>query len=241
MLEFLPCGDTAVTVQFGEVIDRGLCMRVLRLREALLRAALPGVLESVPTYRSLLVHYDPLVICQEALKEKIASLAEAPALLALHPKRWSIPVCFSEEFAWDFAEVAGKMALSEKELLALCTETEFFIYMIGFSMGLLYLGDLPELVPLLRRENPRTRLEKGAVAVAQGMAVIYPVASPGGWNVIGNTPISLFDIGNSPPSPFTPGDFLHFQAVDAKEYAEIADAVAAGGYQLGWQAVGGGE
>ncbi len=237
MIEFLPCGDTAVSVQFGENIDRRLCLDVLRLKMSLEKAAISGVLESVPSYRSLLVHYDPLQTCQQELREKITVLAENPQELSLRPRRWKIPLCFDTEFAWDLPEVAEKVGKNQSEVVASCLQTELFIYMIGFSFGLLYLGDFPLFNTLLRRENPRTRLEKGAVAVAQGMAVIYPFVSPGGWNVIANTPVSLFDIGLLPPSPFSPGDYLCFHEVDRTEYRQIALAVEKGEYQLSGERV----
>ncbi len=236
-MKFLPCGDTAFSVQFGEKIDRKLCMKVLQLQKVLAAAALPGVLESVPSYRSLLVHYDPLITSQEKLRKSIDILTENPKTLLLQPKRWFFPVCFAPEFAWDLPEVSGILEMTETELISLCTSTELFVYMIGFSMGLLYLGDFPKFSSLLRRVNPRTRLEKGAVAVAQGMAVIYPVVSPGGWNIIGNTPVSLFDITRTPPSPFTPGDRIVLQRVEAKEHQKIAQAVERGSYQLRYEEI----
>ncbi len=232
MIQFLPCGDTATSVQFGEEIDRSLCLEVLRLKLSLENAKLPGVLESVPTYRSLLVHYDPMQTSQQELQKSISALAKTPAKLPLQPKRWSVPICFDEEFAWDLPEVAEMMQLDPAEIITKCLKTELFVYMIGFSFGLLYLGDFPHFKTLLRRENPRTKLEKGAVAVAQGMAVIYPFASPGGWNVIANTPISLFDIGQSPPSPFSPGDYLQFHEIDRRQYRQITRAVEKKEYQL---------
>ncbi len=233
MISFLPCGDTAVTVQFGEKIDRKLCLDVLRLKASLEEAGVAGVLESVPTYRSLLVHYDPLQTSQKILQQEITALAEKPGKLLLQPKRWFVPLCFDTEYAWDLPAVAEKVGMDRAQVIAACLESDLFVYMIGFSFGLLYLGDFPRFSTLLRRENPRTRLERGAVAVAQGMAVIYPFSSPGGWNVIANTPIALFDIMQNPPSPFSsPGDYLRFYQIGRKEYQQIARRVERGDYQL---------
>ena len=233
--EFLPCGDTALCVQFGEIIDRKLCLQVVQLKERVESAAIPGVIEAVPTYRSLLVHYDPQRISQQKLCEHLTGFVENEVVAKLQPKRWQMPVCFAEEFAWDLPELADSLQFSTEELVKKVCQTELFVYMIGFTMGLLYLGDFSEFKPVSRRTNPRTRLAAGSVAVAQGMAVIYPVVSPGGWNVIGNTPAPLFDIRKTPPSPFTPGDTICFYEVEKKEHERISEAASAGTYQLRWE------
>jgi KipI family sensor histidine kinase inhibitor len=235
-LEFLPCGDTALCVQFGEVVDRDLCLRVVNLKEAVSRAALPGVVETVPTYRSLLVHYNPLQTNAEELKDALAGLVKESSGVDREVKRWLMPLCCDSEFAWDLADLSTQLQRSETEIQQILFDTELFIYMIGFTMGLLYFGDFPQFQQVSRRTSPRTKLAAGAVAVAQGSGVIYPVESPGGWNVIGNTAAPLFDVRRDPPSLFTPGDTIRFQAVGRTEHERIAEAVARGEYELQWEA-----
>ncbi len=232
-VSFLPCGNTAFSVQFGETISRELCLQVLKLKQAVAQAALPGVTETVPSYRALLVHYDPLVASQAELIEKILALLEQPGEIDLKPRQWQLPVCFAEEYAWDLQEISTILNRSEEQILDVFTSTELFVYMVGFTLGYLYLGDLPaEFKKLSRRENPRNRLNPGAVATAQGMAVVHSIASPGGWNVIGRTPAPLFDIRNLPPSPFRPGDSIAFMPISTAELQRIEEQVAANRYQL---------
>ena len=238
-IDFLPCGDTAFSVQYGDVIDRDICIRVLQLKEAITRAQLPGIVETVPTFRSLLVHYDPMIIRRARLTEDILNLAQAPGNVELHPKHWFLPVCFDPEYAWDLEEICTTLAKDEQQVLDVFTSTQFFVYMVGFTLGYLYLGDLPEEFTVLsRRPDPRTKLEIGAVCTAKGMAVVHSIASPGGWNVIGKTPSSLFDIRNLPPSPFRPGDELSFQSISKKELGRIKQQVEANTYQLEYKEVG---
>ncbi len=231
-LTFLPCGDTALSVQLGDTIERQLCVEVGQLKEAVERARLPGVVECVPTYCSLLVHYSPLQTSQDELKAALTELAAAGQTAARRAVRWRLPLCCDAAFAWDLDRISDEADLSRAEVERLLFETELFLYMTGFMMGLLYVGDFPRLARLSRRGDPRTAVDGGAVAVAQGLGVIYPVAGPGGWNVVGNTPVPLFNIDNTPPSPFTPGDIICFQQVDSVEHRRIVRAVESGDYHL---------
>ena len=232
-IRFLPCGDTACSVQFGETISRELCLQVLKLKQALTQANIAGVIESVPSYRALLIHYDPLTIRQQELIEAVKQLLDTPGEVTLQPRKWQLPVCFDDEFAWDLEEIATTLNQSREQVLDVFTGTELFVYMVGFTLGYLYLGDLPaEYQKLSRRNNPRTKLNVGAVATAQGMAVVHSIASPGGWNVIGKTPAPLFDIRNLPPSPFRPGDSISFSPISTAQLLKIEQQVAANSYQL---------
>ncbi len=232
-VRFLPCGDTAFSVQFGETISRELCLQVLKLKQALTQANIAGVIESVPSYRALLIHYDPLTIRQQKLIEAVKNLLDTPGEVILKPRKWQLPVCFDEEFAWDLEEISTTLKQSRQQVLDVFTGTELFVYMVGFTLGYLYLGDLPvEYRVLSRRNNPRTKLNVGAVATAQGMAVVHSIASPGGWNVIGKTPAPLFDIRNLPPSPFRPGDSICFTPISTAQLLKIEQQVATNSYQL---------
>ncbi len=232
-VRFLPCGDTACSVQFGETISRELCLQVLKLKQALSQANIAGVIESVPSYRALLIHYDPLIIRQQELIDVVNGLLDTPGEVALQPRKWFLPVCFDDEFAWDLEEITTTLNQSRQQVLDVFTSTELFVYMVGFTLGYLYLGDLPEEYKVLsRRNSPRTKLNVGAVATAQGMAVVHSIASPGGWNVIGKTPAPLFDIRNLPPSPFRPGDSISFSPISTAELLKIEQQVSANSYQL---------
>lgn len=231
-VRFLACGDTAVTVEFGERIDRVVNEAVLRL-DAFVRAAnLPGVVETVPTFRSLTVHYDPLATDNAALIPAIEKLIDGGRGETKQSKRWRVPACYATSHAPDLAEVAHRTGLSADEIVRLHSGTRFHIYMLGFAPGYPYMGDLPEAMVLPRRTDPRTRVPAGSIAIAAGMTAVYPVESPGGWHLIGATPIRLFDPRWPQPALFTPGDTVRFEPISTREFDAIRAAVAADAYEV---------
>jgi inhibitor of KinA len=234
-IRFLPAGDTAVIVEFGDRIDRLLSDRVLRL-SALVRAAnLPGVVETVPTFRSLMVHYDPLATDSASLTAAIENLLDSSRGEAKPVKLWRIPACYAISHAPDLAEVAQRTGLSAAEVVRLHSGTRFHIYMLGFVPGYPYMGDLPAPLVLPRRADPRIRVPAGSIAIATTMTAIYPLESPGGWHLIGSTPIRLFDLLWTRPALLSPGDAVRFEPVTVREFDAIRAAVAADAYQVPYE------
>ncbi len=231
-IEFLPCGDTALAVQLGKGIDRQLSDRVLSLHERIRAAALPGVVESVPTFRSLLVHYDPLVTSSAALVKAVGDMIEDTGSAPRRARIWRIPVCYAPEFAPDMADVSERSGLSPNQVAECHAATRYHVYMMGFLPGFPYMGDVaPELV-LPRRKDPRTRVPAGAIAIATNLTAIYTLESPGGWNLIGATPIRSFDARWTPPALLAPGDGVLFSPITAQEFGEIRAASEAGNYKV---------
>jgi inhibitor of KinA len=211
---FVPAGDTAVVVEFGDVIDRALSAQVLQFSDRIRAADIAGLIETVPTIRSVLVHYDPSDV-------------------SIRPRRrWRIPVCYAPSCGPDLAEVAERTGLSQGEIVTRHAQTQFHVYMIGFVPGYAYMGDLPKELQLPRRTDPRVRVPPGSVAIAAGMTTIYPIESPGGWHLIGATSIRLFDPGWDRPSLLGPGDAVHFEPIDLAEYRAIQAAVANNAYTI---------
>ncbi|MDX1513484.1 MAG: 5-oxoprolinase subunit PxpB [Gammaproteobacteria bacterium] len=231
-VEFLPAGDTALVVQFGERVDRKLNERVLRLAESVRAADLEGVRETVPTFRSLLVHYDPLRTRFDVLCERLRGLIDSESALTVRSRRWSVPVCYESRFAPDLEEVAERTGHSTGEVISLHASVVYHVYMVGFLPGYPYLGDLPEALALPRRENPRVRVPPGSVAIATNLAAIYSLESPGGWHLIGATPVRIFDPDWSPPALFAPGDRVSFVRIDEDEFDRLSADVAAGRFRL---------
>ena len=231
-VRFLPAGDTAVIVEFGDRIDRVVSDRVLRL-SALVRAEnLPGVVETVPTFRSLMVHYDPLATTSANLNAAIEKLLDSSRGETKPVKLWRIPACYAASHAPDLAEVAQRTGLSAAEVVRLHSGTRFHIYMIGFVPGYPYMGDLPEPLVLPRRADPRVRVPAGSIAIATNMTGIYPLESPGGWHLIGATPIRLFDLRRPRPALLSPGDAVRFEPIAVPEFDAIRAAVSADAYQV---------
>jgi len=231
-VQFLSAGDTAMVVQFGQVIDRVLSDQVLALSRRIRALNIPGVVDLVPTFRSLLINYDPTQVRGADLQATLEGLLESGDAEAQAVRQWSVPVCYDGEYAPDLQEVAQTAGLSADEVVQLHTDTQFHVYMIGFVPGYPYMGDLPKSLVLPRRSNPRTRVPPGSVAIASTMTAVYPIESPGGWHLIGATPIRLFDTRLEAPALFKPGDKVRFKPVAAAEYQRIREAVQADEYEV---------
>lgn len=228
----LSSGDTALVVEFGNRVDRALSDRVLALDAAVRAAEIPGITETVPSFRSLMVHYDPLATSAAALSSALAGLLDRAGTVAGAARVWRIPVCYDPACASDLAEVASRTGLSREEVVALHSGSLYHVYMLGFLPGYPYLGDLPPALMLPRREEPRLRVLPGSIGIATSLTAIYPLESPGGWHLIGATPVRLFDARRQPPALLAPGDAVRFEPVGLAEYEDIRAAVAAGAYAV---------
>jgi KipI family sensor histidine kinase inhibitor len=218
---FLPCGDSGLTVQFEGADLRATNARALALHRALGAAPPEGLVETVPAYRSVTLHYDPLRTTQATLAEAVRAALAAPEAAGDAPRRWCLPVCFEADHAPDLAEVSRRTGLTETAIVAALTETEQSVYMLGFAPGQPYLGDLPAALDLPRRREPVARVPAGSVLTATAKTVIYPVDNPTGWYVLGRTPVALFDPDDPVPVLLAPGDLLRCTPVGAAEFAAL--------------------
>jgi KipI family sensor histidine kinase inhibitor len=207
-------GDRSLLVELGEKIAPDVNRRVQQLMLQLEHTRLPGVRELAPGYRSLLVVFDPLTIAPADLKSRIADVAAQTDYSALPKgKLLTVPVFYGGEYGPDLEWVAGHLGISADEVIRLHSETIYRVYMIGFTPGYPYMGELPAALAVPRRSTPRTRVAKGSVGIAQRQTGIYPVESPGGWQIIGWTPIELFDPTRQLPSLLEMGDRVKFEGV----------------------------
>ncbi|HEX5680341.1 MAG TPA: 5-oxoprolinase subunit PxpB [Desulfobacterales bacterium] len=211
---FRAMGDRSLLVELGEKIAPDVNRRVQELMLRLQLARLPGVREFAPGYRSLLVVFDPLTLSPSELKARITDVAGRPGSAGLpQAKLLTVPVFYGGEYGPDLEGVAGHLGISTDEVIRLHTETMYRVYMIGFTPGYPYMGELPSALAVPRRSTPRTRVPKGSVGIAQRQTGIYSVESPGGWQIIGWTPIELFDPTRQLPSLLEMGDRVKFEAV----------------------------
>jgi inhibitor of KinA len=229
---FLSAGDRALVVEFGDRIDRELSSEVLGLDASLRSSGLSGVVETVPTFRSLTVHYDPMVTSRADLERSIAGLIDRQPDPRANATLWRMPVCYEGSFAPDLGEVANHTGLAPSEVVALHSGTRYHVYMLGFLPGFPYMGDLPPQLALPRRPDPRLRVPAGSVSIATTLTAIYPYESPGGWHLIGVTPIRLFDPARSRPALLEPGDNVQFEPIDRASFASIRKAVESGKYEV---------
>ncbi len=208
---FLPSGDAALLVTLGETIDLATNRRAHALAAALVERPLPGIGEAVPGYTTLLVHYDPLALDYEQVLEWVqACLSEASAALLPEPRRIEVPVIYGGEHGPDLEFVAQHNHLSPQEVVRRHTARDYPVYLVGFTPGFPDLGGLDETIAAPRLPSPRLRVPAGSVGIAGQQTGIYSVDSPGGWRLIGWTPVKLFDPGREIPSMFAPGDVVRF-------------------------------
>ena len=241
-VRLLALGDTAWTVEFGEVIDPVVHARVQGLAEALDKrreAAGKGqdeggwtpytaVVDVVPTFRSLTVHFDPLRCDGQRLGDELLALARSTGSSGSSGRCWRIPVCFDDDCAPDLADLAQSKGLTRDTVIDLMTRTEFQVYMIGFMPGFPYMGGLPAELQMPRLASPRKAVPERSLAVAGEMCAVYPWESPGGWRLLGRTPVPMFQASDSQPALLASGDRVRWQAVDRTTYIELERAGQAG-------------
>lgn len=222
--QFRISGDSMLLVAFGDAIDLAVNEKV-RAMTALLRENPPEGLESVvPAYRSLALIYDPLVTGPSALQGAVFRLAtrmdnaDIPA-----PSTVDIPVCYGGDFGPDIEFVAEHNGITVQDVIAIHTGRPYHIYAIGFAPGFCYLGGLDKRLHTPRLETPRTTVPAGSVGIAEAQTGIYPQKSPGGWRVIGRTPVKLFDAGRDRPVLYQAGDSLRFIAISPEEYRKLLE------------------
>jgi KipI family sensor histidine kinase inhibitor len=214
----LLAGDSALVVEFGDEISHEVNRKVRALAEALGRSGLSGLGEVVPTYRSLLLHYDPLRLsCDEVAAFVTGVLQECGEYPSLKARVVEIPVVYGGEFGPDIEFVAEHNGLSVQDVIALHSGAAYTVYMLGFTPGFAYLGGMPEAIATPRLETPRTVVPAGSVGIAGGQTGIYPIASPGGWRLIGKTPLELFDPQGDPPTLLRAGDEVRFVPISEEE------------------------
>jgi inhibitor of KinA len=235
-MEIIPLGDSALVVrvreQFEDAPEETLD-EVLRVFRLLQRAAIPGVIELAPAYTSVAVFFDPVAILKSSgaveaafdeLATKIRS-AIVPAFqrrrrrtAASNPRSIEIPVCYDAEFGFDLDRVVEHTKLSKREVLDLHSTGEYRVACIGFVPGFTFLAGLPKNLATPRRDVPRKEIPPGSVGIGGAQTGIYPLRSPGGWNLIGRTPLKLFDPSKNPPTLLHPGDRVRFRAITRKEF-----------------------
>jgi KipI family sensor histidine kinase inhibitor len=229
---FLPAGETALVVEYGRSIDPLLHDHVLALDAALavakIQGQIEGIIETVPTYRSLMIHFDPRATDSDTLIRKLAALDVKPRASALASKRWRIPVCYDPSLAEDLGEVASTLHLPIERIVSLHAEALYRVYMYGFAPGFTFLGGLPDELSISRRATPRPPAPPGSLLIAGGQALITSIAMPTGWYVIGQTPVRVFDPARAQPFLTDVGDEILFERIDLATFKALQSDAAAG-------------
>lgn len=211
----VPLGDSSVLVQVGNEIDFLINQRVHALGKLIEASSIHGVIETVSAYATLLVHYDPLILSFTQIKDHLrAKISQAEETFSRKPRQVEVPVRYGGEHGIDLASVANHLHRSVEDVIRIHSEKIYTVYMMGFTPGYPYLGKLDDALVMPRLETPRTRVPAGTVAIAGSQTGIYSVESPGGWNLIGWTPLKLFDLESETPFLFSPGDEVKFVVED---------------------------
>ena len=219
---YLPAGESALVVEFGETADPVFNARVLALDAALRDAAIEGVREMVPTYRSLMVHFDPRLMGTAELITVLDGLSDAAVSGAPAGKHWRIPACYEAPHGEDLDEIAGLLGLAPERVADLHASARYNVVMYGFAPGFVFLSGLPDELSISRRQTPRPPARPGALTIANGQALIASIAMPTGWYVIGRTTARTFDPGGEPAFPLGVGDSLDFERIDAATFDALA-------------------
>lgn len=232
-VRMLTAGEQGLVIEFGSEFNTDINARVHRTAQ-LLRSEMPEeIIEVVPTYRSLMVYFNPLFVRRHVLikriKESILKLDSFTGK-CFYAKTVYIPVCYGGEFGPDLTFVARHNGLSVDEVIKIHTSTSYLVYMLGFTPGFPYLGGMSEQIAAPRLEQPRTKIPAGSVGIAGSQTGLYPVESPGGWRLIGRTPIKAFNPKAQKPFLFSAGNYLKFVSISSEEYYKIEKEVEIGVY-----------
>jgi KipI family sensor histidine kinase inhibitor len=223
----LTCGDAALAVEFGSIIDPRLNARVLAL-DARVNAGIAGVVETVPTYRSLLVHYDPVATDFETLSSALLGLSRDLPDEPTEGRLWQIPVVYGGSFGIDLDDVAERHGLTPAQVIEKHSAPIYRVYMIGFVPGYAYLGGLDPELATPRRETPRTKTPAGTISIGGIQAVVASIEAPSGWHLLGRTPVRSFKLDRDPVFLLEAGDRVVFEPIDASRWDELDRAAEAG-------------
>ena len=227
-VRFLACGDAAVTVEFGSDIDPGINARVLALDAALDAEKPAGLIETVPTYRSLMVQVDPLTFDYDAFEQRVRALVAGLEAKPAAGRRWKVPVVYGGKFGIDLEATAERHGLTPAQLIDKHAAPVYRVYMIGFMPGFTYLGGLDPTIATSRRVDPRPMTPAGCVSIGGIQALIAGQAMPSGWHILGLTPVRTFMPGREPAFLTAPGDEVVFVPTAAARWDALERAAAAG-------------
>ena len=231
-MKIVPAGDLAVCVELGDEISVEVNNRIRTLEFLVQQKGVPGVVETVPTFSAVLVYYDPEVIGYNALCDTLAALASQAETSVLPPSREvELPCCYDPELGLDLLAAAERLRLPAGELIRLHSSPVYHLYFIGFTPGLPYMTGMPDSIQLPRLETPRTRVPAGSVGIGGIQCCIYSVESPGGYWLLGRTPLRLYDPDAADPVLLRAGDRVRFRPIDRVEFDAIAAADAARTYR----------
>lgn len=225
--QIFPLGDAAITIDFGNIIDETINKVVIARFHQLIETPIPGMIDAVPAYSSLTIHYDISIVKKtnpksetvfEIVKNQLEDLLKLPLKEIVTKQRLiKIPVCYEDRFATDIQKLIAAKNISKEELIAIHTQKTYKVFMMGFLPGFAYMGQVDDKIAMPRKQQPEF-VAAGSVGIAGKQTGIYPLIAPGGWNIIGRTPLKLFDTDKPEPILLQTGDAIQFYPITKVEY-----------------------
>lgn len=232
-IKIMAAGDSALVAEFGNKIDEKINACVHALAEKIEKQHMDGVKEVVPTFRSVLIYYDMYRFTYQEMKDKVVLAAQDLEAAGTAKKRIvKIPCCYGARFGQDLSDMEKLTGLDRDEIIAIHSSTDYKIYMLGFLPGFVYLGGLDKRIEVPRLKTPRVKINRGAVGIGGSQTGIYPMDSPGGWRLMGGTPVDLYDPQREEPILLKAGEYIRFVPISIMDYYDIRQEILKGTYQL---------
>ena len=230
---FKPAGDKAVLIEFEQIISEEISARIRNITASLEKSKNPAITEIIPAYASICVIYDPCMTDYDAFTEFLSSfLIKSSDNDITSATVFEIPVLYNDETGSDLSFVSEHCGLLADEIISIHTSVEYLIYMLGFAPGFPYLGGMDERIAAPRLKIPRKKIAPGSVGIAGSQTGMYPIESPGGWQIIGQTPIKLYDPNRNPAVYYSAGDYIKYRAIDSAEFDHIQELVRRCAYEV---------
>ncbi len=231
-IRILTAGDSALLIEFGKDINPETNRKITALVQLMREQHIEGIVDVIPAFCSLLINYDPRVLSYEELKERMEHLLKMETKTEATRKCiFEIPVCYGGEYGPDIENIAEHAGLSVEEVIKIHSSKDYLIYMLGFLPGFTYLGGLDERIHTPRLASPRLKIRAGSVGIGGSQTGIYPLDSPGGWQLMGMTPVRTYDPERQTPILVEAGDYIRFIPIDEEEFLRIQELVEKGEYQ----------
>jgi KipI family sensor histidine kinase inhibitor len=224
----LPVGDGAFVLELGKSIDPSMSQRVLALHNAIMKNPPAGLVSSQPTFLSISIQFDPQVTDADTVLNAISKPYTDETSERREPRRWKIPACYDPSMGLDCNSVADQTKLEPSEYARRHSDTRYLVYMLGGFPGYPFMGDVANELRVPRLKVPRTQVPPGSIAVAGQFTAIYPRATPGGWCIVGRTPVDIFDTTREQPALFSPGDEVSFSQISPDEFDQISSKLESG-------------
>jgi KipI family sensor histidine kinase inhibitor len=232
-LSYIPSGDAAFIIKVGEGISRENHNRVRMIYDQIAKASIPSIIECIPSYNEILINYNATIINYKEILAELKLLANSASNAERIPSKIiEVPVLYGGKSGPDLEFVAKHANLTKEKVIEYHSKPDYLVYMLGFTPGFCYLGGLDSKIETPRLEHPRTEIPRGSVGIANDQTGIYPIDSPGGWQIIGKTPLVLFDPEQKPEFLFESGNYLRFIPVNNEQYCQIEEEVMNGSYEL---------